>query len=80
MFCLLLFPFLLPFYILRFVFRMMFGLLMLPFILLFVAGAVLFLVATALFAAFIPLMPFALVALAVWALMRHSRAATAYPG
>ena len=79
MFCLLFFPFLLPFIILRFVFRLVFGLLMLPFIMLFVAGIVVFALLTAAFAMFLPLMPFALVALAIWALMRHSRAASAYP-
>ncbi len=79
MFCLLFFPFLLPFYILRFVFRLVFGLLMLPFILLCVAAVVFFAIAGALFAAFLPLMPFVLIALAIWALTRHSRAASAYP-
>ena len=73
------FPFLLPFYILRFAFRLVFGLLMLPFIMLMVAGIIVFAVFAALFAIVMPLMPFVLVALAIWALMRHSRAATAYP-
>jgi hypothetical protein len=79
MLCLLFFPFLLPFILLRFAFRLVFGLLMLPFIMLFVAAVVVFAVASALFAVFIPLMPFALVILAIWALTRHSRAASAYP-
>ena len=83
MFCLLFFPFLLPFYVLRFAFRLVFGLLMLPFIMLLVAGAVLFAVFMAVFGAFfalvVPLMPFALIALAIWGLTRHSRAASAYP-
>src|ERR1051325_9197962 len=80
MFCLLFFPFLLPFLVLRFVFRLVFGLLMLPFIMLFVVGAVLFALFSVFFAMFIPLMPFVLIALAIWALTRHSRAASAYPG
>ena len=79
MLCLLLFPFLLPFYILRFAFRLVFGLLLLPFILLIVAGAIVFAVVSVLFAVFLPIMPFALIVLAIWALMRHSRAASAYP-
>jgi hypothetical protein len=79
MLCFLFFPFLLPFIVLRFVFRLVFGLLMLPFIMLLVAAVVVFAAASALLALFIPLMPFALVILAIWALTRHSRAASAYP-
>jgi hypothetical protein len=79
MFCLLFFPFLLPFLVLRFAFRLVVGLLMLPFIMLFVAAIVVFALLVAAFAMFLPLMPFVLVALAIWALMRHSRAASAYP-
>lgn len=79
MLCFLFFPFILPFLILKFVIRLVFGLLMLPFIMLFVAGVILFAVFSALFAVFIPLLPFFLVGLAIWALMRHSRAASAYP-
>jgi hypothetical protein len=56
-----------------------FGLLMLPFIMLMVAGALIVAVFSVLFAVFLPLMPFALVVLAIWAIMRHSRAASAYP-
>ena len=79
MFCLLFFPFLLPFIILRFVFRLVFGLLMLPFVLLIVAGAILFAAFSVVAAVFLPLMPFVLIGLAIWALTRHSRAATVYP-
>ncbi len=79
MFCLLFFPFLLPFYIFRLVFRLVFGLLMLPFVLLIVAGALFFAFFSVLAALFVPLLPFALIGLAIWALMRHSRAATVYP-
>ena len=60
-------------------FRLVFGLLMLPFIMLFVAAVIVFALVTAMFAMFLPLMPLVLVALAIWALMRHSRAASAYP-
>ena len=79
MFCLLFFPFLLPFIILRLVFRLVFGLLMLPFVLLIVAGAILFAAFSVVAAVFLPLMPFVLIGLAIWALTRHSRAATVYP-
>ena len=76
---LLFFPFLLPFYILRFAFRLVFGLMLLPFILLMVAGVIIFTMFSVVFAMFMPLMPFVAVALIVWALTRHSRAASAYP-
>ena len=79
MFCLLFFPFLLPFYILRLVFKLVFGLFMLPFVFLIVAGALFFAFFSVVAALFMPLMPFVLIALAIWALTRHSRAATAYP-
>jgi hypothetical protein len=79
MFCLLFFPFLLPFIILRLVFKLVFGLLMLPFVLLIVAGAILFAAFSVVAALFVPMMPFVLIALAIWALTRHSRAATVYP-
>jgi hypothetical protein len=79
MFCLLFFPFLLPFYILRLVFRLVFGLFMLPFILLIVVGALFLAFFSVIAALFMPLLPFALIALAIWALTRHSRAATVYP-
>lgn len=82
MFCLLLsilfFPFVLPFLILRFVFKLIFGLLMLPFVLLMVLFAVAMAVFGVIFALAMPLVPFVLIALAIWALTRHSRAATAY--
>jgi hypothetical protein len=79
MFCLLFFPFLLPFYILRFVFKLVFGLFMLPFIFLIVAGALLVAFFSVVAAVFMPLVPFVLIGLAIWALMRHSRAANVYP-
>lgn len=80
MFWLLFFPFLLPFYFLRFVFRLVFGLMLLPIIMLFVAGVIVFALFSALFAMFIPFLPLALVGFAIWAVLtRHSRAANAYP-
>ena len=83
MFCLLagilFFPFVLPFLILRFVFKLVFGLLMLPFVLMMVVFGVLMAVLGVLFAVSIPLLPFVLIALAIWALTRHSRAASAFP-
>jgi hypothetical protein len=84
MFCLLagilFFPFILPFLILRVVFRVLFALLMVPFVLFIVGGAVLMALAAVVFALLTPLLPFALVALVLWALTRHSRAASALPG
>jgi hypothetical protein len=79
MFCLLFFPFLLPFYILRLVFKLVFGLFMLPFILLMVGIALFVAFFSVIAALFVPMMPFVLIALAIWALTRHSRAASAYP-
>jgi hypothetical protein len=82
MFCLLasilFFPLVLPFLILRFVFRLVFGLLMIPFILMMILFGVAMAVFSVLFALALPILPFVLIALAVWALTRHSRAATAY--
>ena len=82
MFCLLagilFFPLILPVLILRFVFKLVFGLLMLPFVLLMVVFGILMAVLGVLFALSIPLLPFVLIALAILALTRHSRAATAY--
>jgi hypothetical protein len=82
MFCLLasilFFPLVLPFMILRFVFRLIFGLLMIPFVVMMVLFGVAVAVFSVFFALALPLLPFVLIALAVWALTRHSRAATAY--
>jgi hypothetical protein len=80
MFCLLFFPFLLPFFILRLVFKLVFGLFMLPFILLIVVGSLIVAFFSVLVALAVPLFPFALIVLAIWALTRHSRAASVYPG
>ena len=79
MFCLLFFPFLLPFFILRLVFRLVFGLFLLPFIMLIVVGSLMVAFFSVMMALAAPLVPFALIALAIWALTRHSRAASAYP-
>ena len=83
MFCLLMgilfFPLVLPFLILRFVFKLIFGLLMLPFVLMMVLFAVAMAVVAVLFAVTTPFLPLILIAMAIWALTRHSRAASAYP-
>jgi hypothetical protein len=82
MFCLLasilFFPLVLPFLILRFVFKLVFGLLMIPFVVMMILFAVAMAVFGVFFALAMPLLPFVLIALAVWALTRHSRAATVY--
>ncbi|HMF13908.1 MAG TPA: hypothetical protein VKE94_16435 [Gemmataceae bacterium] len=82
MFCLLssilIFPLVLPFLILRVVFKVIFGLLMLPFVLMMVFFGIAMAFFGVLFALAMPLLPFVLIALVVWALTRHSRAATAY--
>jgi hypothetical protein len=84
MFCLLFgilfFPFILPFIILRFVVKLLFGLLLLPFVLLIVAGALFLAFAGAMLALLTPLLPFLFVAVVVWAITRHSRAANVIPG
>ena len=74
------FPFVLPFLLLRFIVKLVFGLLMLPFVLLMVAGALVMAVLAVTLAVLSPLLPFALVALVLFAVMRHSRAASAIPG
>ena len=74
------FPFVLPFLLLRFIVQLVFGLLMLPFVLLMVAGALVMAVLAVTLAVLSPLLPFALVALVLFAVMRHSRAASAIPG
>jgi hypothetical protein len=83
MFCLLLglmfFPFVLPFLLLRFIFKLVFGLLMLPFILLMVGFALVMAAMAVTLAVLTPLVPFALVALVLFAITRHSRAASAIP-
>ncbi len=82
MFCLLsilFFPLVFPFLILRFIFKLVFGLLMIPFVVMMILFAIAMAVFGVLFALAVPLLPFVLIALAVWALTRHSRAATAYP-
>ena len=82
MFCLLasilFFPLVLPFLILRVVFKVIFGLLMLPLVLMMIFFGIAMAVFGVLFALALPILPFVLIALAVWALTRHSRAATAY--
>jgi hypothetical protein len=83
MFCLLLgilfFPFVLPFLLLRFIFKLVVGLLLLPFVLLTVGFALAIAAVAVAFAMLAPLLPFALLALVIVAVMQHSRAASAVP-
>jgi hypothetical protein len=83
MFCLLgilFFPLIFPFLLLRFILKLVVGLLMVPFILAVVVGALLLAFAGVVFALLSPLLPLAFVVLVIWALTRHSRAASAIPG
>ncbi len=77
-FALLLLPFgllILPFLLLRFVLKSIVLMMVLPFVLLAVGGALLFAFVAILFAVMIPLLPFAFIALCVWAMVRSSRPA-----
>ena len=74
------FTIVLAFLILRFVLKLLFALVMVPFVLFVVAGALFMAFAGVLLALFSPLLPLAFVALVVWAITRHSRAASAIPG
>jgi hypothetical protein len=53
---------------------------MVPFVLMIVAGALLMALAGVMFALLTPLLPLLFVVLVIWALTRHSRAATVFPG
>jgi hypothetical protein len=64
-----------PFLLLRVLLKSLVLLVALPFVLLAVAGAVLAAFAAVLFALMIPLLPFAFVALCIWAIVRSSRPA-----
>jgi hypothetical protein len=52
---------------------------MIPFVLIMVLFGVAMAVFGVLFAVSLPLLPFFAIAAIIWALMRHSRAASAYP-
>jgi hypothetical protein len=79
MFCLLLLPLFLPFLILRILIKAAVALVMLPFVLL-VAGIGLAFAAFAVsLAVLIPLMPFFLIALIVWALIRATSRPVVHP-
>jgi hypothetical protein len=80
LFCILFFPIVLPFLILRFVLKLLFAIVMVPFVLFIVAGALFMAFAGVVLALFSPLLPLAFVALIIWAITRHSRAASAIPG
>jgi hypothetical protein len=79
-FGILFFPIVLPFLILRFVLKLLFALVMVPFVLFIVAGALFMAFAGVMLALFTPLLPLAFVALLIWAFTRHSRAASVIPG
>ncbi len=80
LFGILFFPIVLPFLILRFVLKLLFTIVMVPFVLLMVVGALFMAFAGVLLALFSPLLPLAFVALIIWAITRHSRAASVIPG
>jgi hypothetical protein len=84
LFGILFFPVVLPFLILRFVLKLLFAIVMVPFVLFVVAGALFIALAGAfagvLLALFSPLLPLAFIALVIWAVTRHSRAASVIPG
>jgi hypothetical protein len=80
LFGILFFPLVLPFLILRFVLKLLFAIVMVPFVLFVVAGALFIAFAGVLLALFSPLLPLAFVALVIWAVTRHSRAASVIPG
>jgi hypothetical protein len=80
LFGILFFPIVLPFLILRFVLKLLFTLVMVPFVLFAIAGALFLAFAGVLLALFSPLLPLAFVALVIWAVTRHSRGASAIPG
>ena len=60
--------------------KLLFAIVMVPFVLFIVAGALFMAFAGVVLALFSPLLPFAFVALLIWAITRHSRAASAIPG
>ena len=70
----------LPFLLLRIIIKSAVMLIVLPFVLLAVGGALLVAMLAVGLALMVPLLPFAFVALCIWAIMRSSRAATAIPG
>ena len=79
LFGILFFPIVLPFLILRFVLKLLFALVMVPFVLFIVAGALFMAFAGVILALFTPLLPLAFVVLVIWAITRHSRAASVIP-
>jgi len=80
LFGILFFPIVLPFLILRFVLKLLFTIVMVPFVLLVVMGALFLAFAGVLVALLSPLLPLAFLALVIWAITRHSRAASVIPG
>lgn len=84
MLCLLMMPFvgifLLPFLLLKLMFRAIFGLLMLPIVLLVMFAVFAALALGFAMAVLVPLSPLLLIAFIVWAVTRNSRAATVVRG
>ncbi len=80
LFGILFFPIVLPFLILRFVLKLLFALVMVPFVLFMVAGAVFMASCRRHAGAVVAAAAVRPVALLIWALTRHSRAASAIPG
>jgi hypothetical protein len=79
MFCLLLLPLFLPFLILRILIKATVALVMLPFVLLVAGIGLAFAVFAVSLAVLIPLMPFFLIALIVWALIRATSRPVVHP-
>jgi hypothetical protein len=72
--------FLLPFLLLRLALKVLMAVIVLPFVLVFAFVGVLLACLALAFALLAPLLPFAVIALLIYALMRHSPAATAVRG
>ena len=70
---------LLPFVLLKFVFRLTAALVVLPIVFVALAFAALIAGAAVLFALLVPLLPVLLIGLGLWVIMRGSRAASAVP-
>jgi hypothetical protein len=79
MFRLLLFPFFLPFLLLRVLIKTTLALVMLPFVLLVAGIGVAFAIVAASVAILLPLAPFALVGFCVWLLFRHISRPVVHP-
>ncbi len=79
MFCLLLLPLFLPFLILRILIKTTIALVMLPFVLLIAGIGLAFAAFAVSLAVLIPLAPFALIALFIWAVIRMTSRPVVHP-